>query len=95
MAIFRIVDCVPVGSAESCKYIVELRSGILNVGDQFTCWDTHHPLRYTIAEFHTEKSQVHLTCRGPFCYDGQFENALINTEFQERGVGFHFESEPS
>ena len=89
MAVFHILQCRPVDTEHS-EFTVSFISGSLSVGDQFCCYDTHHPVEFRILRSEPHGEHVVLFCEGRVYFDEQFSPARVDTEQRGRPAGFRF-----
>jgi hypothetical protein len=90
MSAFRILQCRG-NSDKRSEFVVEAISGQPAVGEEFRCWDTHHPADFTILEVGKKEDAFILKCHGWLGFDGIFDGALIDTAYKTRGPGFHYD----
>lgn len=90
MSVFKILDYRRSDNG-TIEFEVEVRSGELVVGDTFYCYDTHHPVSYTIRAVRDDARKPTLVCDGEFCYDDAFVDGVVDTMQKGRPAGFHYE----
>jgi hypothetical protein len=91
MAVFKILDYRRGSEQDTVELDVEFRSGSLGPGDEFYCYDTHHPVPYTVRSVHSGSDKTTLVCSGEFCYDDAFTDGVVDTTQRGRPAGFHYE----
>jgi hypothetical protein len=75
---------------ESVEFSIKSIGGEVLVGDEFRCYDTHHPVVYRVRTLKNESETITLLCDGVFGYDDQFVGAIIDTTKQGR-LGFYYD----
>jgi hypothetical protein len=90
MSVFKILDYRRSGDG-AIVFEVELRSGDLVPGDTFYCYDTHHPVPYTVRTVHGDAGRLTLVRDGDFCYEYAFVDSIVDTTKRGRPAGFHYE----
>jgi hypothetical protein len=91
MSAFRITGSRRLDEKDVVEFVVEARSGSPLAGEEFRCWDTHHPADYVILEVQKKDACYVIKCRGWLGFDGLFEEAVIDTDYKVRGSGSHYE----
>jgi hypothetical protein len=91
MAVFKIIASRRGAKQRSAEFEIQPMSGEVVVGDEFRCYDTHHPIDYRVEIIRTNGGTVTLFCDGFFGFDEQFVGAIIDTTTKKRGVGFHYD----
>jgi hypothetical protein len=90
MAIFKIISSERGDKQNSVKFGVCPISDEPVIGEEFRCYETHHPVDYSIRAIQRGSDEVVLVCDGFFFYDEQFVGAIIDTTKRGRGVGFRY-----
>lgn len=72
MPVFQILGYRRGSGENFVEFDVQFRSGDLVAGDKFYCYDTHHPVPYSIRAVRREGQQTILLYEGEFCYDDAF-----------------------
>ena len=90
MPIFRIISTRRINDRNTAFEVEEV-SGQLSLGDEFRCYDTHHPADYRVVEVKKDKKKCVLVCAGRIGFEGLFEGAIVDTAYKSRGTGFHYE----
>jgi hypothetical protein len=90
MATFKILNSRRGTAQASAEFEVQPIEGSVEVGDEFRCYDTHHPVDYRVQAVRTTSDTVILSCAGFFGFDEQFVGAVIDTAKQGRPGGFHY-----
>jgi hypothetical protein len=91
MAIFKIITSQRGTKQDSAEFGIQPISGEVTVGDQFRCYDTHHPVDYRVQAVHHSQEQIMLSCDGFYGYDEMFVGAIIDTTKTGRPFGFHYD----
>ncbi len=87
MAVFKIIQSRRGVKKDSAEFEIQSISGEVVVGDQFQCYDTHHPIDYRVQVIRGTT----LLCDGFFGFDEQFVGAIIDTTKKGRPFGFHYD----
>jgi hypothetical protein len=91
MPVFKIVDYRSGSDEGTVEFDVGFRDGEPVVGEEFFCYDTHHPVRYVVRGLRKQPTTTTLLCKGEFCYDDAFVDAVVDTTLRGRPSGFHYE----
>ena len=91
MSVFKIRDYRRASGNDTVEFEVEFRDGELAAGDTFYCYDTHHPVPYTVRALQRDGRNATLKCDGEFCYDDAFVDGVVDTTQKGRPAGFHYE----
>jgi hypothetical protein len=90
MAIFKIIASRRGTKPDSAEFEIQPVSGEVLVGDEFRCYDTHHPIEYRVQAIKNAPEKITLLCDGFFSFDEQFVGAIIDTTKKGRPRGFHY-----
>jgi hypothetical protein len=90
MATFKILNSRRGTEQSSAEFEVQPIEGRVAVGDEFRCYDTHHPVNYRVQAVRGTPSTVILSCAGSFGFDEQFVGAVIDTAKKGQPGGFHY-----
>jgi hypothetical protein len=91
MAIFKIIASRRGPRRDSAELEIQPMSGEVVVGDEFRCYDTHHPIDYRVQSIQSSPERITLLCEGFFGFDEQFVGAIIDTTKKGRPLGFRYE----
>jgi hypothetical protein len=91
MAIFKIISSRRGTKKDSAEFGIQPISGEVVVGDEFRCYDTHHPVDYRVQAVQSSSDSVTLFCDGFYGYDEFFVGAIIDTTKRGRPFGFHYD----
>jgi len=93
MAIFKIISSRRGEKRESAVFGIQPISGEVLVGDEFRCYETHHPVDYRVQAVESGSVGVTLFCAGFFFYDECFVGAIIDTTQFGKPLGFRYDVE--
>ena len=85
MAKFKIIHTKKTSEYGKAEFYVNFIEGMLNIGDEFKTYDTHHPVKWTILEIIC-KPECFLKCKnrlGLF-WDDQYSGAIVDTSAIQR-----------
>ena len=91
MPIFKIIASRRGTEPDNAEFEIEPISGKVAVGDEFRCYDTHHPIEYRVRAIQNSAEKITLSCVGFFGFDEQFVGAIIDTTKKGRS-GFHYDA---
>ena len=87
MAKFKIISTKKVKNENKTVFKINLIEGSLDIGESFTCYDTHHPVEFTILEI---KNNNELLCNNYIPWDDQFKGGEVDTEGRTRIEKFKY-----
>lgn len=91
MAIFKIISSQRGAKQDSAVFGIEPISGEVVVGDEFRCYDTHHPVDYRVQYVQRSAESVTLFCDGFYGHDEFFLGATIDTTKRGKPFGFRYD----
>jgi hypothetical protein len=81
MAKFKISSTKKAKNENMTIFKIDLIEGSLDIGESFTCYDTHHPVEFTIFEI---TNNTELLCNNNIPWDDQFKGGEVDTEGKTR-----------
>ena len=91
MAIFKIISSRRGEKHDSAVFRIQPISGEVVIGDEFRCYDTHHPVDYRVQAVQSSPDGVTLLCDGFYGYDEFFVGAIIDTTKRGKPFGFRYD----
>lgn len=91
MAIFKIISSRRGEKRDSAVFGIQLISGEVIVGDEFCCYDTHHPVDYRVQAVQNSSDGITLLCDGFYGFDEFFLGAIIDTAKRGKRFGFGYD----
>lgn len=91
VAIFHIVSSRRGPGQDQAEFRIRSVAGELQAGEMFRCYDTHHPIDFTVLAIQSTADGVVLSCSGFIGFDEQFAGATVDTTKKGRPGGFHYE----
>lgn len=90
MSVFKVIKSRRGLTQGSVEFGILPLSGGVVAGDEFLCYDTHHPVRYRIQTVQSTPDGVVLSCDGFYGFDDQFAGAIIDTSQKGQPLGFRY-----
>jgi hypothetical protein len=90
MSVFKVIKSRRGQMQGSVEFGILSLSGGVAVGDEFLCYDTHHPVKYRVQTVRSTPDGVVLLCDGSYGFDDQFTGAIIDTSQKGRPLGFRY-----
>ena len=91
MAVFKIISSRRGAKQDSAVFGIQPINGEVVVGDEFRCYDTHHPVDYRVQNVQRSAEGITLFCDGFYGYDEFFLGAIIDTTKRGKPLGFHYD----
>lgn len=90
MTRFRILETRRAAEPGFAEFDIEWIAGMLTSGDVFRVFDTHHPIDLEVLDCTPRPGGATLRCRIGLAWDGQFSQAVVDTEETRLPAAFRY-----
>ncbi len=96
MARFKIVSSRLTDHIKIVDFDVIYLEGSLAIGETFTVYDTHHPIKCEVLDtfFKGNLSTLHCNLSGGLGWEDQFSGAIVDTKAETRPEKFRYDIDP-